>query len=514
MTTWNGASPVGRRRIRGGEIPIAPGAPSWRDQKRAQREALKRMLAGARAQPGEDRSGSTVRIAGFNIDIDGVFAFLLFVPLLFIAQWGTLGAAAIAALAPAYVFMRRKRLVKVMLPRLFLFIIPALFVFSVVWSEAPRETFKYALQLGITATAGILLSSARNQEAVLRGLAAAFLAYAAASVALGGSVAVGVGAGGYAFSGLGASKNVVADIASTGLIIALAVLFMAIRARSTFWICLAAVSIPLDLYCVAAARSAGAMVGVGVALLAMLGLASLIFVGRAVRAWLTASLTVVLIWVGLSYSWLSQLMIEFAANLFDKDPTLTGRTYLWYRANDLINEKPMLGRGYNAFWLQGNTEAEGLWRYFGIENRGGFSFHNTAVELLVTVGWVGLVVVAAVVAIALVALVRRFVVSPSMALVCWTAIFLYQFSRTPVETVGLAPFYFSTALAFAALGAAFARVDLRKAARAAYQPRTVKTEKIVQVWPVEQVPSGWANPRWTPQTGSLRLLKSNAKAAR
>ena len=49
----------------------------------------------------------------------------------------------------------------------------------------------------------------------------------------------------------------------------------------------------------------------------------------------------------------------------------------------------MLGRGYYAFWRQGNLDAEGLWRYFGIDSRGGFTFHNTLVDILVTLGWIG-----------------------------------------------------------------------------------------------------------------------------
>ena len=499
--TDEGASYVRPRRLRGDAEAVSPG-PNRREQRTAQvlrlvDERLVAERAEAAAQP-----DIGWRIGGLRLDPDGVFAFLLFLPLLFIAQLGSLGAAAVAAVIPLYVFVRRERLLQVMWPRLFLFLVPAFALFSVLWSQAPGETFKYAIEFGLTVLAGLLLSSARDQFAVLRGLTLAFLTYVAASIAFGGSVAVGVGAGGYAFSGLSGSKNLLGDIASSGMIISIATLMLGVRHRRPLWIVVAAAAILLDLYVVLAARSAGALLGLAMGACAMLALAPLLAVGKAVRAWLTAAVALCLIAAGLSYRWLAQTMIEVGAQVFDKDPTLTGRTYLWYRAADLIQEKPLLGRGYYAFWLQGNIDAEGLWRYFGIDERGGFTFHNTAVELLVTVGWIGLILTAAVALVGVIALVRRFVVRPSIALVCWISLLLYQLARTPIESIGVAPFYFSTVLAFAALGAAFGRVKAPRPARVPY-----RSPNVIRLEPVDYSAAGWANTRPAPAPGSLRLLR-------
>jgi exopolysaccharide production protein ExoQ len=228
---------------------------------------------------------------------------------------------------------------------------------------------------------------------------------------------------------------------------------------------LGAGSFALCAYVVIASRSAGALLGLGLGSAAIIGLSLLLMVGRVFRAWLTAALALCLIAAGMSYRWLAQSLIDTGARMFDKDPTLTGRTYLWYRADDLIAEKPMLGRGYEAFWIQGNIDAEGLWRYFGIDERGGFTFHNTAVELLVHLGWVGLILMAVVTLVGMVFLIRKFVERPSIALVCWISLLLYMVARTPIETIGVAPFYFSTVLAFAALGAGFGRVKLPRPAQ-------------------------------------------------
>ncbi|MCR5880881.1 O-antigen ligase family protein [Phenylobacterium sp. J367] len=502
MTTWDTFAPDNRpRRIRGGDIP-APHPVRWREQRRAQ---------AAQATPpaaGDARHGPSVTVLGLRIDLDALFTFGLFVALLFIANWGTLGAVAVAAAVPAYLFVRRRGLERVLLSRAALFAIPALAVFSTVWSEAPKETLKFAIELGITAVAGVLISSARSQQAVMRAMACAFLTYIAFALVTGGTVAIGVGAGGSAFSGLTESKNLTADIASTGVLVFLGMTFMALRDRAWAWVGLGVVGLALGLYSVTAARSAGALIGLAMGVGGMLALLPLLKAGKAVRAWLTVMTGTVLVAIGLSYTWLSQALIEWGARTFDKDPTLTGRTYLWYRAADLMHEKPLLGRGYYAFWLQGNPDAEGLWKYFGIDSRGGFTFHNTFVEILVTLGLVGLVVIAVTVAVGVFALVRRFVLRPNLALVFWVGVLLYQLSRTGIETIGIAPFYFSTVLAFGALGAAFGRLGAPKPVAA---PRLTRRDRIVQVWPVEQVPAGWGTPRLRPQSDHLRLIRSDTR---
>lgn len=451
-SAWDTGGPRPRR-FRDRPDEAAPSAEIIRLHEQRVRE---RHRAPTQPIPAEPATGP--RIGSLTLDLDGLFAFAIFVPLLFIAEWGALAAAAVAVLTPAYLFLRRETLLQALLPRAFLLLIPLFALFSVAWSEAPGETFKLSLELGITIVAGLGLSSARQPVAVLKGLAAAFLIYILVALAVGKSVAVGVGAGGYAFSGLSGSKNLLGDIASTGMIVSLAIFIIGLRRREWLWSLGAFAAMAVDLYVVVATRSAGALLGLGLGVAALLALAPLVAVGRAVRAWLTGAVAVCLIAIGLSYRWLTQALIDFGAQVFDKDPTLTGRTYLWYRAADLIQEKPALGRGYYAFWVQGNIDAEGLWRYFGIDERGGFTFHNTAVELLVTLGWVGLILCAIIALIGVFMLIRRFVQRPSLALVCWIAILLYQVARMPIETIGVAPFYFSTLLMFAAFGAGFGRV--------------------------------------------------------
>jgi exopolysaccharide production protein ExoQ len=161
-------------------------------------------------------------------------------------------------------------------------------------------------------------------------------------------------------------------------------------------------------------------------------------------------------------------------SLFDKDPTLTGRTYLWQRAADFIAEKPVLGTGFNAFWVQGNPDAEGMWRFAGIGDRMGFNFHNTMIEMLVNVGWLGVILFGIVAAVAAVLLLRRVMTRPTLAACFWFSMLIYEFVRMPIEAIGMAPFAHTTILLFAGLGAALVgrrTAEARQAAKRMAQVR-------------------------------------------
>jgi exopolysaccharide production protein ExoQ len=481
--------PSRHRRIRGGPADAGP------------TEVIPVLRVVEQPSPAAPDEGLVAfRIGRRAVDADGLFALALFLPMLFLDQLTSRGAAMIAGLAPLYLFVRRDRLVPTLAPRSFLFLVPAFALFSILWSAAQSETLRYGVELAITVTAGLLLSSARNQRAVLRGMMLAFLAYVIASIVYGGYVGIGVGLGGQAFSGLTESKNLLADIASTGLVVSAVVAAISLRGRQWAWFLLCALAIALDVYCVAAARSAGAILGLAMAVTAFAALTPLVYAGKVVRAWATSMVAICLVAIGANYTVIAEAMIRLGASLFDKDPTLTGRTYLWYRAAELIQQKPLLGRGYQAFWIQGNIDAEGLWRYFGIDNRGGFTFHNTYVEILVTMGWVGLALIGAVFLVGVIALVRQFVLRPSLTLVFWMSILLYELARTPIETIGVSPFYFSTAPVFGALGAAFLDRQRVHAARPHYRPPG-------SAEPTPADPPGWANPRPAAPRRALRLVK-------
>jgi exopolysaccharide production protein ExoQ len=82
--------------------------------------------------------------------------------------------------------------------------------------------------------------------------------------------------------------------------------------------------------------------------------------------------------------------VDAILGLFGKDSTLTGRTYLWQQGIEAAHLNPVLGMGYQGFWVQGFAKPEQLWDEFFITTRTGFHFHNTYIEVAVENGLVGL----------------------------------------------------------------------------------------------------------------------------
>src|SRR5690606_14758862 len=66
--------------------------------------------------------------------------------------------------------------------------------------------------------------------------------------------------------------------------------------------------------------------------------------------------------------------LDLLLTAFGKDATLTGRTYLWSQGWAAAANAPFFGVGYQAYWVQGFSEAERLWEEFYIGSRSGFHF--------------------------------------------------------------------------------------------------------------------------------------------
>ena len=391
------------------------------------------------------------------LDLEFATAFGLFAAMLFISQLGSMGALMIVGLTGGYALLHLARLYDILLPRAFILAIPAgdRDVDAVV-GDAKRDAEICDRIHDHGRRAGLMLSASRRPMSVLFGMFLAFGFYIAVSLAFGQSVFVGT-TGTTAFSGLNRGKNMLADIASTGLLISAATFLVAIAERRLLVVAGHGAGRGHGALCrdrgALGRRDAWLWPGRGRVRIAARAAPDLVPCCAQPRR---SSWDSCLLVAALNYRALSSAMIDTGTRFFDKDLTLTGRTYLWQRAYDLINETPWLGRGFRSFWLQGNPDAEGLWQYAGIVSRDGFNFHNTAIEILVHFGWVGLVVYGAVVIIALGFLVARFLVRPNLFVCFWLSVLIYELVRMPIESIGFTEFYFSTVLLFMAMGSAFA----------------------------------------------------------
>ncbi len=385
------------------------------------------------------------------IDKDGLIIFAMWASLLFITRLGTYGAL-LFTLSALLLALRHRGAVREALRSQSVFLLfPAYAVLSTLWSEAPAETLKHSLEFSITVIAAFVLIQMPNRRSMMFALFVAFALYCLASLLFGGTVEVGT-TGVSAFSGLADSKNEEASTATLGAIVSLAWLFLSLRARR-YWEGLIALPVlPAEIYAAVLARSAGALAALAVGIALFLLLALLIKATERLRAVFVGFGGIVSLACALVFLLFTGPIVEFVSGWFGKDVTLTGRTYLWARARDLIVEQPILGRGFSSFWQQGNLDAEGLWQFAHVTSRSGFNFHNTGYDILVSLGWVGMCLFTLGLIAGLVRLAVSYVKRPGLLAAFWLAVGASLVVRLPVETIGTYEFSFGTIFLFASLG--------------------------------------------------------------
>jgi exopolysaccharide production protein ExoQ len=395
-----------------------------------------------------------------------VIVFVMFGGLLFILQLGARGPLIGMAMAGLLLVTNRQARTGLFGPRSYVFVLPGLCLLSAAWSEDPFGSFRAGLEMTVTLGAGVILSLVDRRKEMLAGVAAAFVLYNFVAFKLGHFV--GVGTAEAAFSGLNEGKNFMAEIASTGVVASLGLAAAAVGERRVVWLAAVAaalVAAAFELYILYLARSAGAVIALGLGLITLSGLIAVSRLSVGWRGAAAAAAAVALAVIGVFREPLARQVSDLAIRAFDKDPTLTGRTYLWYRAHQMIAEKPWLGHGFDAFWRQGNPDAEGLWRFAGITLRAGFNFHNTGIELLMQFGWCGAVFIVLVTVAGVALLVRRFVLRPDLMTCFWLALVVFELTRSFYETIFPIPFYFSNVLLAAAFASAFRTPELVAAPR-------------------------------------------------
>lgn len=389
--------------------------------------------------------------------IDTLWVTTLMAAILFNPVIGPLSPLIVIASLPIYAVLRWERLPTVLADCWPLLLLPAAALISVFWSSAPAATLRYGTLYLITAAAGIIVGAGTTREGFLKGLFWAFASYNLLSFLSGRWVAWGPG--GVAFAGLAGSKNSAGDIASLTLLVALATLFWSWPRRQHLLTLCALATIPISLFILWFSKATGALIGGIVATICLL----LWTLSRRLPTQVRVSVFIValLVVVGLLLSsnlWLPPLF-EAVLETSGKDAGLTGRADLWRKADTLIAERPWLGLGYNAFWLHNNLDAEYLWRMMGIGGRGGFNFHNTAREITVHLGFVGLVLFATVGAIAAARLFTKTMVRPALPAILACAIFIAFLLKLPFEVVGFSTVHFGTALVFALLAMGMLRTS-------------------------------------------------------
>ncbi len=316
-----------------------------------------------------------------EISPSAVLATIGFGALVFVAYLGSMGALVFLATGAVLILRQPGRILPEHLRHWAFYTLPIFCALSLLWSEVPSASLRFSVQLGLTFAVAIAIACKVRAPVFARILFALYLLAAIASLGAGSVRFDG------AWLGVFGSKNAFAAVMATLVMLSAAFLFD--KTAKPIWRWTALASLPIGLYMLIMAQSAGALI---LACLALALAPLLYFAARfSVRQKLVIALFAVLL-TALALIAVFAFRDALFAVLLDytgKDVTLTGRTDLWDVAGRLIAQRPFLGVGYQAFWVHGNPYAEMLWAMFGIDARSGFNFHNTYINNAVEIGLIG-----------------------------------------------------------------------------------------------------------------------------
>ncbi len=380
-----------------------------------------------------------------------IAAFLIFImistqvpaigPLLILAQFGLIGVL---------ILRYPQTFLEIIVHWWPLLLLPLLATLSALWSHLPAVSLRYGLQFLFTAIMGVALARLLSPRQFIIALVLSMFVFLVLCI-LDGSE--GSSIQGPVLIGLTGSKNQIAYIGYLLLLSALTLVMLRGLSPLLRWI--AILCLPLALFILAQSNAATAVVlgAVGAALLIALAVLE-----RLPRSGRLATLVGAVVIVSPLLFVIPELlagMNYFLVETLDKDPTLTGRTLLWDRADDLIAQRPLLGHGYKVIWMGDSTETIALQRLTGIMDGRTFNFHQAFRDVAVDTGFVGLTVFALTMAAGGVKYLMRIVLSPSLPIAFFAVVFLTMIARAFTENI-IGPFSLHTILFFAAATYAFA----------------------------------------------------------
>lgn len=383
-----------------------------------------------------------------RIDVT-LISFALFA-LLFNILIGPLTPIILSAIVVSFFILRRTRFVSIMSSAWPVLALPALAIFSSLWSVDAGITIKSGILYLLTILLALIFGCGVKREDLIKAIFFTFFIFCNLSW-LWGYSQIDV----RAFQGLLASKNAMGEVGGTLAVAAICVFFdphshdkPLLRLLSVFGFFIGAMTLWF---------SEATTATIATAISAVCSIAWLITLRLDAQSRLILLISTLLFSAGMFgiFIYFQDHIFDYVLGISGKDTTLTGRTDLWLAADDLIAQRPWLGVGYNAFWSSGNLEAESLWREFGIENRSGFNFHNTYREIAVHLGFSGLFLFFVVSFVGALGLFKNVVESPNAPLIFLSAMLLGSIIKAPFESIGFGSMQLFGVLAFAAISAGY-----------------------------------------------------------
>lgn len=380
-------------------------------------------------------------------------------------KFGTVAIATTLAIWLGYIAAFPVRTVRWAAAAPLLWIMPAWAFASVLWTPELTISFRLSSELLLFTWVSIVMAQVQSARSLISALMCTLILCVVLSLLFGETAAVGF-TGETAFIGLFGSKNNFAFVTCLMMLNSMAVLMD--RTQHRVFRLLAAFGLLAAPVVIVKTISLGALVSGTVGCSALL---SVLVYSSVSPKWRGAFLLVVAgffiaVFAFVAYAVSQGIDTDTLLTSLGKDPSLTGRTFLWARAKGFIAERPLFGLGYQAFWVQGHVEAEGLWRFADITSRAGFHFHNLFFATAVELGIIGVALLGAQILGTVIAAGRWALVDPRPESAFFFALFIFFMIRMSVELDFLSPFSYGALTmpltwVFAIRGARRASVGVR-----------------------------------------------------
>lgn len=251
-------------------------------------------------------------------------------------------------------------------------------LFSIFWSAAPQVSIRRSVALVGTTLIGMYLATRYSPSQLLRLIAWTFSIGAILSVVFTLTFPVYGLHGpslGSSWRGIYRHKNLLGSLMALN---AGALLLLAPSNRRYRWILWAGIGLSVGLLLLSQTKTG---------LVIFLSLLILLPIYKALRWSYAVALPFLIVVVnvgGIISVWLLN-NLETVLTALGKDSTLSGRTPLWEAVINKIQERPLLGYGYGAFWLGLDGESADIWQ---VEWNAPNS-HNAILDLWLDLGFLG-----------------------------------------------------------------------------------------------------------------------------
>jgi exopolysaccharide production protein ExoQ len=383
-------------------------------------------------------------IRGLALDVSWWVWFVAIAPLFFLGITTTLPVTVFMAGSMVYVLARPGLALKAILS----FWLPWIYVLfaamSVLWSQYPDWTLRASIQFVFSTGVFLVMVHALPAKSFLTVFLSALLLADAASVA---DARMAWNTQGLAMIGIFGSKN--AFGATQALLIQVGLWVLLDHGQRRLMRALALIGVVGAAILIVAALSVGAVVTVfGALACSLLAFHLRHFPPRSRGVILSAGavLTAILCSFLIVYG---DELFQGALQLTGKSASLSDRTPLWDVAKKMMQEHPIGGVGFQAFWQQGNPYAEDLWSRFQ-PGRAGYHFHNLWYESGVQLGYIGLGLALLTVAITAIEVMRWVVRSPNPASCFFLGYVVFMILGSVVEVGLFAQFSLTGAIFLAA----------------------------------------------------------------